>query len=63
MRITPLLKYKYDKMFSERNEPICLKPFEDGQTQHRKDSLRLTLKKFKLFKLISTLEIIFIDLL
>jgi len=37
--------------------PICSK------TQHRKDSLRLTLKKFKLFKLISTLEIDFINAL
>ena len=31
-----------------------------SKTQHRKDSLRLTLKKFKLFKLINTLEIIFV---
>jgi hypothetical protein len=31
-----------------------------SKSQQRKDSLRLTLKKFKLFKLISTLEIIFI---
>jgi hypothetical protein len=34
--------------------PICSK------TQHRKDSLHLTLKKYKFFKLISTLEFIFI---
>jgi hypothetical protein len=32
--------------------PICSK------TQHRKDSLRLTLLKYKFLKLISTLEII-----
>jgi hypothetical protein len=31
-----------------------------SKSQHRKDSLRLTLKKYKFLKLISTLEIIFI---